>query len=719
MGLHGDSGSYAASSVNRNDVSGQVGGHVVQVGAVKGDLHVHGSVRQRLPIPRQLPPVSANFIGREQDLVALDAVYQDGLARNSTTIIVISGTAGVGKSSLAKRFLHGLGDRFGGGQLYADLHGFDLLEPVTPAEQLGRFLLLLGVDADSIPDGLAERAALFRSVTAAAPVALLLENAISAAQVRVMLPSSAGSLTIVTTRNALTGLIAEGAHIYRLGLLQPEASMALLARSVGSSRVENEPEAAREVVERCAHLPLAVCVAAAKLAARPRWPLARMADALAAEHGRLAVLAFDGDLAVHAALDDSYRSLPEAVADMYRFLGCCPLPWFDAYVAAAAAGAPVDDAADRLEFLVDASLVEELDQGRHRFHDLVRLAAAGTAERQDGEEGRTAVVRRVLDFYVSASTIAEQLLTPSHARFPRSYAGPPWPLPRFGDERTALEWLVAHRDNLMALLRHADANQQSESAWQLVDAMWPLFLRRRFYDDWIEAHRIGLRAARALGDRQAEGRMLTSGGNGLRGAGRLAEAIDWYEQASRLYGRTGDRRGQAQSRNALGLAYRQLGRLTEARAHHLAALESRSAIGDRRGVALSHYGLGDVELAARRLPEARDHLERALDGLRAVDDAYNAARAQAMLGWVRAMLGHPGEALDDLLTAREAFERAGSRHWEARTLEMTGQVQLDMGDETSGRASLAESLAAYESISESDAERVRARLAAASDRPPE
>ncbi|MFB9439737.1 ATP-binding protein [Streptomyces showdoensis] len=703
-----------------------VHGSVVQAGEVRGDVHIHvppaagtPPAPHVRPAPRQLLPAPEHFTGRADALDALDALLPQLGGRPLLT--VVSGPAGVGKSSLVTRWLHGLTDRFPDGQLYADLRGhLPDAGPAAPGEILGRFLRALGVK--DVPVEPAESAALWRSHTAGLRLAVMLDNALSAAQVRPLLPSSPGSLVVVTSRGRLTALGIDGASFQQLGVLSPADAVELLAGRIGAERVRREPEAAEEVAALCAGLPLAVSVAAARLAARPQQSLSAMAGALGGSGAaRLDALSLGGEHAVRLALDASYHQLTPELARGYRRLGLPPVTVLNGPVAAAACAVGPDEGDRLLDDLAEVSLLEDLGPdgttglGRYRFHDLVRAHAGQLAVDTEDPADRRATVRRVVDHYLATATAAEALLTPSHRTLRRDYAHPPGHRPSFDGPAAALAWLDTERFHLMAALRTAAEQGWDATAWQLADAMWPLFLRLRPYDLWVEAHETGRAAALRAGDRPGLSRMLTSGGVGLRNAGRSDEAVEWFTEAVRGAREDGDRKAEAQALHGLGQSHLLAGRLDRATAYLTEALALREAIGYRRGAAMTRICLGDAALAAGRPGQALAPFAEARAALVAVADPYDAARALAFLGLALARAGArhtTGEDAETVLRqALDEFVATGSVHWQGRVLEMLGETAALRGDPAAARELYERSLARYAPVSESDATRLRARLA--------
>src|ERR1035441_4022339 len=221
-------------------------------------------------VPRQLPAAVARFAGRSGELGVLAGLAEEVANRAGGTVVIsaIGGMAGVGKTALAVLFTHRVAGLFPDGQLYVDLRGFGPSgDPVPPARVVREFLGALGVAPRAVPADVDAQAGLYRSVLAGKRVLVVLDNARDAAQVRPLLPGSAGCLVVVTSRSQLAGLAAvEGARLLPLGLLTEQEARELLAGRLGAGRVEAEAEAVTELIGLCARLPLAWAITAARTA---------------------------------------------------------------------------------------------------------------------------------------------------------------------------------------------------------------------------------------------------------------------------------------------------------------------------------------------------------------------------------------------------------------------------------------------------------------------
>ncbi|MDT7783645.1 MAG: hypothetical protein QOF58_2064, partial [Pseudonocardiales bacterium] len=310
------------------------------------DFPVPGKAHQ----PRRLPPALSEFVGRA-----------DLLTDVLPPLVVVTGAAGIGKTSFAVQLAHRVREHFPDGQLFATLH-----DDTTAV--LHQFLRALGVPEDLVPSTEDQSSALLRDVTAGRQVLMVVDNATDASQVRPFVPAEPGSALLVTSRRSLTEL--EGARLIRLGLFDAHESAELLTRITGTPPGE-------ALVERCGGLPLALRIAGALLLDRPHWTGDDLAARLADERTRLDWLEA-GDLDVRACIADSYRRLPPSHQLVLRRLGTLPTPAVSSRLAATVLGLDQDHTERVLENLVSWHLVSAAGRGsavRYGVHELVRSFA--------------------------------------------------------------------------------------------------------------------------------------------------------------------------------------------------------------------------------------------------------------------------------------------------------------------------------------------------------
>lgn len=693
-----------------NEYSGHSSGAVVQSGRIE-QVHFHASLSGQSATPRQLPPITSLFTGRSEDRDWLDRRWEQARADQTGALLVISGTAGVGKTTLAIAWLQAHGMDFPDGQLYADLGGYTQPAQATSEDILGEFLRALGIAREQVPARLAERVALLRTITHRRRISVLLDNALSAAQVRVLAITAPGCVTLATTRDSISGLTMDGACFHQLDPWRAETGVAFIRRALGEERVRNEPDAARRVAELCGGLPLALGVAAAKLASRPRWTVERLAQALEQDGDRLELLDVDEDSAVMPALDGSYQVLDDDLAHLYRALGRCPVLWFEPVMVAAVIDSTVEEAEEQIDALVAANLLEALDDrnDRHRFHDLVRLHAAHCADRvpREGDEA----FDRLLDFFLATTTAAEAILTPSHRVLSRDFRHEPISEFPFAGELRALAWLELQRQNLMAVLRYCARREQHRFVWQLADSMWPLFLRLRNMEDRREAHSMAVSAARAEGDEEAEAYLLVSLAGALTSAQQYDEAAKCCERATELYERLEDPRGLAQAVHRRATIHVRLGEWDAAEQSFQQALTLRELEGYRRGVALAYQGLGKVAAARGDLELAAEYLRRSQVGLEAEGDHYDAAWSQALRAQAVADHGDTDRALQLVEEASAWMRASGSAFGQAGLLEIHGRILQAVGHAAEARELYQQAVELFAASEPVAAKRVTARLA--------
>ncbi|MDH6522356.1 tetratricopeptide repeat protein [Streptomyces sp. SAI-090] len=685
-----------------NQIGGQarLTGLTVQADRIFGGVHHHASAVP-LPIPRQLPPCARHFTDREEDRRALDDARDAG-----TRLHVISGIGGVGKSALAVRWLSE--GAYAGGQLHVDLSGPEY--PIRSEAVLRRWLRAFGIDRP--PAQLGELTGLWRSVTATRSVAVLIDGATDAGQVRALLPAGEGSSTVVTSRNALRELAIDGAVSHPLRPLTQQAAIQLLVSLAGQDRIEAAPLDAARLADRCFRLPLPLVLVGARLASRPQHSVAAITDALA--HSGLPDDTYREDPArmiTNTALDGAYQELEEEAQRIYRGLGLLPTGDVDPDLTAAVCELPWARAEWELEVLAEEQLLEPLPErggrARYRLIPAARDHARRLALQHDPEEERVGRLRRLCEWMLAISTQAQMRLTPAQATLWRSTMTelPPVRTP-FDDDGGALAWLESHEGSLLEVLRAAEAAGWDDLVWPLVDTFWPLFLRRHPYELWAAAHEIGLAAARRVGNAAAVRQMLLSGAIGLNAAGRAKDAIRWYGEACDAARDAGDLRDEGQALLGLGSCHHDAGMPEQARPFLTRAIALWRSCGYPRGVALANIVLGEIDLADAP-GRAVDVFTEARADLLEVDDPYDAARALTLQGHARVLTGDAETGIREMTTGLAALADAGGTRWQARALEWLGDAHRSKGDAAAAREYYQQAEQLYEVMRPADAERIR------------
>jgi DNA-binding SARP family transcriptional activator/tetratricopeptide (TPR) repeat protein len=659
---------------------------------------------QGRPVPMQLPPDVAEFTGRDAELAALRARLGGAAGGTAPTVAIsaIDGKPGVGKSALAVHLAHGLAAGFPDGVLYVNLRG-TALERLPPLEVLGQFLRALGASDEEVPGDLDAATARTRSLLAGRRLLVVLDNAADAAQVRPLLPATAGCAALITSRAHLADL--DGADPLTLDLLPEPDAVALLAKLAGRERVDAEPAVAANIVTLCGRLPLAVRIAGVRLRSRPAWPLAALAERLADARRRLDELAV-GDLAVRSSFLLSYRALGAPTDRTFRLLGLVHGPDVAPGVVAALTG---DPAAERdLERLADAQLLETPAPGRYRFHDLLRLFARERADAEEDERQRQAAVDRALAWYLVGTWRAVALLGPAGA----AEADPAAPGPAFADRAAALAWLDAELANLVAAAQQAADGPVASAhlAWRLSNAVWPFLHLRKSWSNWRAVCEAAIRAAERSGEEAAAAAPLNSLGVVHAAQHRYQEAAACYRRSLAIRRRAGDRLGTATVLNNLGdlrLARRRHREAVRCLELSLTCLEG---LGDRRGEGIARNNLGRAWLAAGRPGEALAHLTRGLADLRAAGDREAEAEALNNLGQVHTAERRHREAAACHRQSLALCRELGDRFQEANAHRGLGSVAAAVAGPPAARPHWQAALAIFQRLDAPEAEDLRRLL---------
>jgi tetratricopeptide (TPR) repeat protein len=362
--------------------------------------------------------------------------------------------------------------------------------------------------------------------------------------------------------------------------------------------------------------------------------------------------------------------------------------------------------------LLDANMLQELDDDRFRFHDLLRLHARQTSEADDTEEQRTTALLAILEWYLAAAGRADVVITPYRRRLPYPWVTRVGQLPALPDRDAALGWLERERVNLVAAGRAAFDQGHHRLAWHLADVMWPLFLYRKHYRDRLEVEQRGLAAAQRWGDAWAEAAMHRRVGRNCVIIGAHAAAERHTEAAIRLCGQVGDRIGALDARDGLALLFRDIGREREAVELLVEVLAGARELGDTRriGRTLIHLGmllsgLGRSAEAVPLLGEARELFSE----LSAVDP-YNQARVDIALAAAYAGMGAWDDAERAAVAAADRMRELGSDHEQAEVLDVLGRIAEGRGDIGTAERHYHSSLRIFDSLGSTRVHAVRRRL---------
>ncbi|MGX4691490.1 BTAD domain-containing putative transcriptional regulator [Streptomyces sp. JNUCC 63] len=622
--------------------------------------------------PAQLPATVPDFTGRASFVTELGEVLSSAEGR-VMAVSAVAGIGGVGKTTLAVHVAHRARAAFPDGQLYVDLQGTGP-RAAEPETVLGSFLRALGTADASVPDSLEERAALYRSVLDGRRVLVLLDNARDAAQVRPLLPGTEGCAALVTSRVRMVDLA--GAHLVDLDVMSPEEALQLFTRIVGEERVASEREAALDVVAACGFLPLAIRIAASRLAARRTWTVSVLAAKLADERRRLDELQA-GDLAVKATFELGYGQLEPAQARAFRLLGLADGPDISLAAAAAVLDLPVDDTEDLLESLVDTSLLESAAPGRYRFHDLVRLYARACAERDEHPPTeRKAAMSRLLDFYLATAAGVYAIERPGD-RLVDHLEPTRTPGLTFANRQDAWDWLYSEAVPLLACARQSTGEGTLRRA---IDLLWASvdLAESGANSKEYEAVATALRdAAQAAGDVRAEGRAFVVLSNARLFSGVFDRAYREARNACRLAAAADDPLPSCWAANILGSIAFYQNRHADAEDNFSQAIEKFRGCGDLAGSASPLCNLSRLHLATGRADTAVVLARQGTDIYQRLGHTLRGANGRYALGMALGKTGQHDDATAQLEEALRVFRDSRQRLWEGMTLCRLAEVDLE------------------------------------------
>ena len=614
-----------------------------------------------------LPRDVASFTGRDVELRELVARIERGVS----AIHVVNGMPGVGKTAFAVHAAHRVAATFPDGHLFLELRGHTPgQQPVAPVDALGSLLRAIGVEARHVPAALDDRARMWRDRLAGKKMLLLLDDVADHEQVRPLLPGGAGCQVVVTSRHRLAGL--EDARPLPLSVLPAGQAVAMFLRLAHRKADGNEPE----LVRLCGHLPLAIGLAAGRLRSHPTWDVRYLTELLVSTRDRLTEIRAD-DRSVVTAFAASYRGLPDDVQRLFRRLSLHPGIDFDLAAAVALGGETVDATRRRLETLYLNHLVEESAPGRFRLHDLIRHFADAMYVRNPDED-RSAVVERVLDYYVHVATKAARLM-PHHGTVLEPSCAPPAYVPRLAGAPDAMRWFADERINLSSCVEYARAHDCARHTVNLAAVLHPYLAKQGHWDDALAIHDLAYRAAKRTGDLRGFAVSLRNRGAVRHLLEDNASALTDLMWAHQLHAQLGDLPGMADAIQCVSEVQYTTGDYAAASANLSAVLALCRKVGDRLGAANARYRLGIVQHLTDDYVVAASNLARAYTVFTELGSRQGEADALSYLGLVRGMAGDYPPALRCLAQAQAVFEEIGDRLGMANALCRLGYLLRVIG----------------------------------------
>ncbi|WP_158074039.1 AfsR/SARP family transcriptional regulator [Micromonospora sp. CB01531] len=631
-------------------------------------------VREGRMAGNHLPRPVVDFVGRRQ-LAARLMAETEAASQHTSPVCVIDGMAGGGKTAFAVHLAYQLASRHPDAQLFVDLRGHSGGVPLESADALTVLLRQLGVPAGRIPTDHVRRAELWERELGYRRAVIVLDNAASRDQVRALLPAAPGSVVLVTSRRRLS--TADVGPPVSLPVLTADEAVQLLARTAGQNRIEREPEAAVEVVRRCGHLPLAVRLARGHLAHRPSWRVADLAHRLSVSGTVLRQLAVEQQT-VASAFAASYEPLDEPVKRLFRLVSVHPGAHFDVAMAAALANLPFDPVEAMLNDLLDQHLIEEIEPGRYRLHDLMRQYSAELSQAPDEARDRGEAAHRLLDHVLHESAGRAEQLESSALRAHVRLDPPRRPDLLGRSDPPDVEWLERERSNLVALIEFAERGSLHSYAWRLARSMWRFCYIRGYFDDILVTHGFDLAAAEKNGDRAAQAVMHNYLASACTRTGSYLDSLRHLEAAVFISRELGDHFNEHRYRANLVVVHWLTGNLAQAvdlRQQLLrerpggAAVESILALANL-GIALANMGRYEEAIRAHRM-----HLFMA----RCRGSQYDISNALGHIAAVENQLGHFAKAVRLITASLRIRDRTGHRFGEAEARNDLGIAYRHLG----------------------------------------
>lgn len=664
---------------------------VIQAGTITS-LHVHLGSGEKPLIPHGLPSPRPSLVNRDQEMAALDDLLAASRDAPGAVVSVVTGMSGVGKTTASIYWAARQRQRFGDGDLFGDFSERHVSGGADVSEILAGFIRQLGTAPDAIPTSLSARTDLYRRLTASKQLLVVLDDVGEPAHVKPLVPTGPGSVVVVTSNSYLDELLYQGAQIVPLGPLDHENALRLLVAMAGSERISVNSLGVERLLAHCDGLPLALCICGATIKSRVQAPIEDMVDELERIGRTIGPAAH-----LNAVFDLAYQDLDAGAARLYRLLGLHPGPLFDPIQAAALAGIAPLTGEQQLAELADRHLVESSEGGYYRLHNTIAAHARTRANDEERPAERDAALRRLLEWYYAAVSLADRVLIPERLRLATPPPFAKLELPRFNASSDAMAWFDRERVNIMAGLKTAVDRGWDDLVWPIVEGLWLYFYNRKPIIDWIEATRLAIASARRLGDKAVEARMHAQLARAYLDEGDLPNADMSLSAAEHLA--PADPPGlRASLHEFRGLWAVANGEVASALEEFETARATFASLGWVRGAALQDQFIGRCLTLSGEPSAAIEPLEQVVQTMRASDDQINTARALIDLGRAIHAVGDPAAAHGALNEALVIGQALGIAEIEAAAHE-----ELERIHRSQDRADLAdhhqrEAAAAYERL---------------------